>query len=294
MGRIRRRRAYLRESKGRNGKSWPEWMGEESPFHPDNRAREDARWELEQDITIPDYTRLVEATVGQRMSIAAETIMAHLSTCIVLSHARLKAEQRSMGGSSLPKEIRKAGDYVNRVRDQIEMLQYVRGRIGEDRSTLAFTIPNSDRILDSGWIQGVCADILSHTWPVRGGDQPRTTPMPIQRISTDFWGSPDHPRRAETAERATWGTKTPPRPPTAGTPPAPARVRRKPRRWDPLVPIWGGSPVAAPRPPAPQTQSIQMGRTPAPPLPQREEAVGNPRPICLPLPTELRKIKNKR
>jgi hypothetical protein len=23
----------------------------------------------------------------------------------------------------------------------------------------------------------------------------------------------------------------------------PARVRRKPRRWDPLVPIWGGCPV---------------------------------------------------
>jgi hypothetical protein len=62
------------------------------------------------------------------------------------------------------------------------------------------------RILGSEWIQGVCADILSHTWPVRGGDQPRTTPM-------DFCGSPDHPRRAETAERATWGTKTPPRPP---------------------------------------------------------------------------------
>jgi hypothetical protein len=50
--------------------------------------------------------------------------------------------------------------------------------------------------------------------------------MPFQRISTDFCGSPDHPRRAETAELATWGTKTPPRPPTAGgTPPAPARVR---------------------------------------------------------------------
>jgi hypothetical protein len=106
-------------------------------------------------------------------------------------------------------------------------------------------------VLDSGWIQGVCADILSHTWPVRGGDHPRTTPMPFQRISTDSCCSPDHPRRAETAERATRGTKTPPRPPTAGTPPAPARVRRKLRRWDPLVPIWGGSPVVAPRPPAP-------------------------------------------
>jgi hypothetical protein len=59
------------------------------------------------------------------MSIAAEAIMAHLSTCIFMSHARLKAEQRSVGGSSLPKEIKKANDYVNRARDQIEMLQYV-------------------------------------------------------------------------------------------------------------------------------------------------------------------------
>ena len=70
--------AYLRESKDRNGKSWPEWMGEESLFHPDNQAREDASRELERDITIPDYTELVEAVVGQRVSIAAETIMAHL------------------------------------------------------------------------------------------------------------------------------------------------------------------------------------------------------------------------
>ena len=62
--------------------------------------------------------------------------MAHLSTCIVLSHARLKAEQRSVGESSLPKEVREADDYVNRVSDQIEMLQYVRGRIGEDRDTV--------------------------------------------------------------------------------------------------------------------------------------------------------------
>jgi hypothetical protein len=80
--------------------------------------------------------------------------------------------------------------------------------------TLLVSMAISDRILDSGWIQGVCADILSHTWPVRGGDHPRTTPMPFQRTSTDFCGSPDHPHRTETAERATWGTKTPPRPPT--------------------------------------------------------------------------------
>jgi hypothetical protein len=41
-----------------------------------------------------------------------------------------------------------------------------------------------NRILGSGWIQGICADILSHTWPVRGGDQPRTTPMPF--VPTGF------------------------------------------------------------------------------------------------------------
>jgi hypothetical protein len=114
-------------------------------------------------------------------------------------------------------------------------------------------------ILGSEWMQGVCADILSHTWPVRGGDQPRTTPMPFQRIPRDFCGSLDHPRRAETAERATCGTKTPPRPPTAGTPPAPARVRRKPRRWDPLVPIWGGLPGGG----APAAGALN--RVPAPP-----------------------------
>jgi hypothetical protein len=49
-------------------------MGEESPFHPDNRAREDARWELEQDITIPDYTELVEATVAKAKNTTKEPI----------------------------------------------------------------------------------------------------------------------------------------------------------------------------------------------------------------------------
>jgi hypothetical protein len=67
--------AYLREAKDDDGKSWPEWTGEERADHHDNEVREKARRELERDITIPDYTELVEATVGQRMSIAADTIM---------------------------------------------------------------------------------------------------------------------------------------------------------------------------------------------------------------------------
>jgi hypothetical protein len=157
-------------------------MGEESPFHPDNRAREDARWELEQDITIPDHTELVEATVGQRMSIAAETmIMAHLSTCIVLSHARLKAEQRSVAESSLPKEIRKAGDYVNRARDQIEMLQYVRGRIGEDRDT----------VLDMGRTHGHGAGVSA---PVQGETSDPDSP-PYSPVSEDDEPGKPAPKR---------------------------------------------------------------------------------------------------
>jgi hypothetical protein len=101
-----------------------------------DKAREEAREELEKDITIPDYTELVEATVGQRMIIAAETIMAHLSTCIFLSHARLKAEQCLVGGSSPSWLVKDVDDYVRGVKDQIEMIQYIRGRIGEDRSTI--------------------------------------------------------------------------------------------------------------------------------------------------------------
>ena len=39
-------------------------MGEKRSDHHDNKARETARKELELDITIPDYTEIVEATVG--------------------------------------------------------------------------------------------------------------------------------------------------------------------------------------------------------------------------------------
>jgi hypothetical protein len=49
---------------------------------------------------------------------------------------------------------------------------------------------------------------------------PRCRSNGFQRASVALQTTPG---RAETAERATWGTKTPPRPPTAGTPPAPAR-----------------------------------------------------------------------
>jgi hypothetical protein len=128
--------AHLREAKNGDREPWPEWMGEKPSDHHDNKARETARKELELDLIIPDYTEIVGATVSHRMSIATEAIMAHLSNFIFLSHARLKAEQCSVGRYSPQVDRGRADDYVRRAGDQIEVVQYIRGRIGEDRSTV--------------------------------------------------------------------------------------------------------------------------------------------------------------
>jgi hypothetical protein len=114
-----RESAHLREARNGDGEPWPEWMGEERSDHPDNEARERARKELELDITIPDYTEIVEATVSHRMSTATETIMAHLllSAFIFLSHERQKAEQCSVGKESPLADRERADDYVRRVED---------------------------------------------------------------------------------------------------------------------------------------------------------------------------------
>jgi hypothetical protein len=133
-----RESAHLREAKDGDGKSWPEWTGEEAHDHHDNEARERARKELELDITIPDFTEIVGAAVGHLISAATEAIMSHLSNCIFLSHARQKRERYSVGRHSLPKGREHAiNDYVLGVRDQIKMIQYIRSRIGEqDRDTV--------------------------------------------------------------------------------------------------------------------------------------------------------------
>jgi hypothetical protein len=128
--------AHLREAKDGDGKPWPEWTGEQPYDHPDNEARKTARKELERDLTIPDYMEIVGATMGHLMSIAAETVMAHLSTCIFLSHARQKTERYSVGEQSPHADRKRADDYVRRIGDQIEMIQYIRSRIGEDRDTV--------------------------------------------------------------------------------------------------------------------------------------------------------------
>jgi hypothetical protein len=47
--------AHLREAKDGDGKSWPEWTGEEAHDHHDNEARERARKELERWSEISPY-----------------------------------------------------------------------------------------------------------------------------------------------------------------------------------------------------------------------------------------------
>jgi hypothetical protein len=134
--------AHLREAENGDGEPWPEWTGEQPCDYPDNEARETARKELERDLTTPDYTEIVGAAVGHLMGIAAETAMAHLSTCVFLSHARQKTERHPVGEQPPPADRARAGDYVRRAGDQIEVIQYIRSRIGEDR----------DAVLDMGRI----------------------------------------------------------------------------------------------------------------------------------------------
>jgi hypothetical protein len=104
--------AHLREAKDSDGEPWPEWTGEQPYDHPDNEARETARKELERDLTIPDYTEIVGARAGHLMSIAAEMTMAHLSTCIFLSHARQNTERHSVGEQSPQADRKRADDCV--------------------------------------------------------------------------------------------------------------------------------------------------------------------------------------
>ena len=181
---------HLREAKNGDGEPWPEWMGEKRSDHHDDKAREEARKELELDITTPDYTEIVEATMGHRMSIATETIMAHLSTSIFLSHARLKAEQCSVGKDSPPADREHAGDYVRRVRDQIEMVQYIRGRIGEDRGT----------VLDMGRIPGYHTRFPAPSVLPQGQESDPGSPpfSPVTEDDEPVEPAPKRPRSAST------------------------------------------------------------------------------------------------
>jgi hypothetical protein len=50
---------------------------------------------MELDITLPDYAELVDTMVGERISIEADMVIAHLPMCIRMSHALQK--KRSTG-----------------------------------------------------------------------------------------------------------------------------------------------------------------------------------------------------
>jgi hypothetical protein len=68
-----------------------------------------------------------------------------------MNHAKLKAEQRSVGRYPPQEMQERAANQIRRLGDQIEMAQYIRGRIGMDRST----------VLDMGRIPGYHA----RRWP---------------------------------------------------------------------------------------------------------------------------------
>jgi hypothetical protein len=128
--------------------------------------------------------------------------------------------------------------------------------------------------------------------------QPRTTPMPFQRVSTDFCGSPDHPRRAGTAERATWGTKTRRLDPPQPAPHPPQLVcggnHGAGTHWCPSggAPRWWWPGRWRPEPSPKVSGNTQY---PCPPLwPGRKaDGTGGCPPRLSPLPAELRKIKIK-
>jgi hypothetical protein len=92
--------AHLHESKDADREPWPEWTGRQPHDHPSNSAREKARKDLWWDLAIPDYTDLVDAMVGERIGIAAEMVMAHLSINIRMcpEHVPRVAEEGAMGG----------------------------------------------------------------------------------------------------------------------------------------------------------------------------------------------------
>ena len=92
---------HVHESKDADGTSWPEWTGLlQSYEHHSNRTREEARERLGRSITVPDYAQLVNAMAGERISIATEMVMAHLSIHIRMGHALQKKERLAVGKHS--------------------------------------------------------------------------------------------------------------------------------------------------------------------------------------------------
>jgi hypothetical protein len=128
--------AHVRDSKDVDGRPWPEWTGELPYDHPSNHTREDTRERLGQITKVPDYAQLVNAMEDER--ITAEMCMAHLSVHIRIGHALQEKERRSVGKQSPRNDIAKAKDVCicRFTEDRIEVMQYLRGRIGDDRDAI--------------------------------------------------------------------------------------------------------------------------------------------------------------
>jgi hypothetical protein len=101
--------AHCDESKTPDGEPWPEWTGKQEPHdHLSNRAREEeAREEMGRVCTLPDYEELVGTMTGERISIAADMAMAHLSIWLHL-HVLRRAEEEIPGGREPVPTVRRA------------------------------------------------------------------------------------------------------------------------------------------------------------------------------------------
>jgi hypothetical protein len=109
-----------------------------------------------------------------------------------MSHAKLKGEQRSVGRYSPPEMRERADNQIRRLGDQIEMAQYIRGRIGMDRSM----------VLDMGHIP----DYRARRWPPsalsRGQGNDQDSP-PYSEASGDDEPVERAPKRSRTQSSST-------------------------------------------------------------------------------------------
>jgi hypothetical protein len=70
------------------------------------------------------------------LDMVAEVIMAHLPIHVRMGHALQKKERWAVGKHSPRDDIARARDLCRFIGDQIEMMQYIRGRVGDDRDAI--------------------------------------------------------------------------------------------------------------------------------------------------------------
>jgi hypothetical protein len=98
-----------------------------------------------------------------------------------MSHALQKKGGWAVGNGSLPDDITRANNFFRRMGDQIEMIQYIGGRIGEDR----------DAILDMNHRP----DLLPEDWPPSALSKGKGRALNV----ASKCGSEPAPKRAKTS-----------------------------------------------------------------------------------------------